>query len=226
MTCGKSIRYLYYPSEKVQRTAVMNDPDALECIENPAVGVHDYVYLYRRICLPDSRIVWRSTFEPGLRKTEDGWEPIEKSHTVTVYEYVKENGEVKHKPVEPLIRTENLAVFSGKRGFVGALVMGSVSKNLDTNVILIGRSGKVTVYLNDTTKEKGYNAFLEARESYFNDGRVRNVTDFVDMVTYLEKNFIEAATPGTVVDLDAFRKDLEEKISKDPDFPDLKEGNF
>ena len=219
MRCGKTVRFIENPSENVQFTAVLNDPDAKECIKNICEKVVNYVYQNNRILFTDgSRIVQKVTFEDDLKETDKGWEPVEAGRTTTIIESVvdKETKEWRLVPVEPLIRTDNVIAFAGKNGFVDALSNDIlISHFFDTNVVLIGDKGKIKTFIKDAAVDTYIN------ETVLNDGTVQSIVDFVDMIMYVEKKLGLEDTPDRSAELVKIRKKLFENIKKSTDFPFL-----
>ena len=218
MKCGEVIQYIKDPSETVKMTAILKDPDSEKYIRPLPDGAMDYLYTRGRVAFADNRIVRRVSFREMPKKTKDGWKPVESGHTVTVYEYdVPVPGNLVLKPVMPLFQNGVLTVYAGKQGFVDALANGSVAKYLGTNVVLIGRDGKVAIY--DNGDDAAYRARVETQERFLCDGRIKSANDFANMVAYLDSRIRNLDIPIRTVCNGGMKKAVLKSIKKCPDFP-------
>lgn len=225
MKCGEVIQYIEDPSETVKMTAILKDPDSEKHIRPLPDGAMDYLYTCGRIAFADSRIVRRVSFREMPKKTKDGWKPVESGRTVTVYEYeVPVPGNLVLKPVIPLFQNEVLTVYAGKQGFVDALANGSVAKYLGTNVVLVGRDGKVTIY--DNGDDSAYYARLDAQEKFLRNGRIKSANDFANMVAYLDSRIRNRNIPVYDICNGGMKKAVLKSIKKCPDFPSINAGNM
>ena len=225
MKCGEVIRYIEDPSEIVKMTAILKDPDSEKYIRPLPESAMNYLYTRGRVAFADSRIVRRVSFREMPKKTKDGWKPVESGRTVTVYEYeVPVPGNLVLKPVMPLFQNGVLTVYAGKRGFVDALANGSVAKYLDTNVVLIGRDGKVTVY--DNGDDFAYYARLDAQEKFLRNGRIKSANDFANMVAYLDSGIRNRNIPVHDICNGGMKKAVLKSIKKCPDFPPINANNM
>ena len=225
MKCGEVIRYIEDPSETVKMTAILKDPDSEKYIRPLPESAMNYLYTRGRVAFADSRIVRRVSFREMPKKTRDGWKPVESGRTVTVYEYeVPVLGNLVLKPVMPLFQNGVLTVYAGKQGFVDALANGSVAKYLDTNVVLIGRDGKVTVY--DNGDDSAYYARLDAQEKFLRNGRIKSANDFANMVAYLDSRIRNRNIPVHDICNGGMKKAVLKSIKKCPDFPSINAGDM
>ena len=209
----------------VKMTAILKDPDSEKYIRPLPDGAMDYLYTCGRIAFADSRIVRRVSFREMPKRTKGGWKPVESGHTVTVYEYeVPVPGNLVLKPVMPLFQNEALTVYAGKQGFVDALANGSVAKCLGTNVVLVGRDGKVTIY--DNGDDTAYHARVEAQKKFLRDGRIKSADDFANMVAYLDSRIRNHDIPIRAVCNGGMKKEVLKSIKKCPDFPTINANNM
>lgn len=225
MKCGEVIQYIKDPSETVKMTAILKDPDSEKYIRPLPDGAMDYLYTRGRVAFADSRIVRRVSFREMPKKTKDGWKPVESGHTVTVYEYeVPVPGKLVLKPVMPLFQNGVLTVYAGKHGFVDALANGNVAKYLGTNVVLIGRDGKVTIY--DNGDDTAYHARVDARDKFLRDDKIKSANDFANMVAYLDSRIRNLDIPIRTVCNGGMKKAVLKSIKKCPDFPSINAGDM
>lgn len=225
MKCGEVIRYIEDPSETVKMTAILKDPDSEKYIRPLPEVAMNYLYTRGRVAFADSRIVRRVSFREMPKKTKDGWKPVESGRTVTVYEYeVPVPGNLVLKPVMPLFQNGVLTVYAGKQGFVDALANGSVAKYLDTNVVLIGRDGKVTVY--DNGDDSAYYARLDAQEKFLRNSRIKSANDFANMVAYLDSRIRNRNIPVHDICNGGMKKAVLKSIKKCQDFPSINTGDM
>jgi len=128
------------------------------------------------------------------------------------------------QPVIPLFQNEVLTVYAGKQGFVDALANGSVAKYLGTNIVLVGRDGKVTIY--DNGDDAANRARLDAQEKFLRNGRIKSANDFANMVAYLDSRIRNRNIPVHDICNGGMKKAVLKSIKKCPDFPSINAGDM